>query len=330
MTRSRGSDRTPTVVTALGAAAAVGGALALGWLIRRRTSAAAQQWRHGSGRDVMAGPLGARVLGQGHPVILLIPGLASTVEFWGAAYDRLADDATLVIVDPLGFGRSMRHGDEDTVLTAEDHVAALTAAAQSLGLAGRPTTVVGHSMGASLALLWAAATPSVTSVVSFDAPLYRTQEEADERVRHLGWLESLMSKGPIAEATCEWMCRHREVGATLSTVINPELPTPVARAAILHTWPAYIGSFTSVVTAHGWVDALQELAARGVPVTLVNGSSDPVPVPGRAQELASMHESVRAVEHAGDHHLPLTAAAWCAQLIVEASERKAGGERGDA
>lgn len=269
-----------------------------------------------------AGQLGVRLLGEGEPVILLIPGLASTQSFWGAAYDRLALTATVVVIDPLGFGSSMRHGPADTVLTATEHIEAVTAAVRELGLGGRPTTVVGHSMGASLALLWAAQSPDVTGVVAFDAPLYRTRAEADERVHHLGWFEALMSKGPIAEATCAWMCTHREASALLSTLINPELPTPVARAAVQHTWPAYIGSFTNLVTDNGWMLALEILAAREVPVALVDGASDPVPVSGLALQLAQRYGSVRAITHAGAHHLPLTDAAWCVEVISSIASPK--------
>lgn len=306
---------TQAAATGLALAGATVGSLALAWTIVRRRSQAAATWQQGPGQMLRAGPLGVRLFGHGDRVIVLIPGLASTQTFWGAAYDRLGKGATVVVVDPLGFGSSMRHGPDDTVLTATEHVEALTVALRELGLAGRPTTVVGHSMGASIALLWAAQSPDAANVVAFDAPLYRTQAEADERVRHLGWFESLMSKGPVAEAVCAWMCEHREAAAVLSTLINPELPTPVARADIRHTWPGYIGSFTSIVMGGGWKQAIDALAARGVPIDLIDGASDEVPVPGRARELAVQHPHLRARTHPGGHHLPLTDPVWCAEAI---------------
>lgn len=314
--RARTNEVVRAAASGLALAGAVTGSLVLAWQLARRRSVAASMWQPGAGRILRAGPLGVRLLGEGEHVILLIPGLAATQSFWGAAYDRLAVNATVVVADPLGFGSSMRHGPRDTVLTATDHREAFTAALRELGLDGRPTTVVGHSMGASLALLWAAQSPDVTGVVAFDAPLYRTRAEADDRVRHLGWFEALMSKGTIAQATCAWMCEHREAGALLSTLINPELPTPVARAAIQHSWPAYIGSFTSIVTGDGWMPALENLANREVPVVLVDGASDPVPAPGRALELARRYATVQARTHSGAHHLPLTAADWCAEVIA--------------
>jgi len=307
------------VSTGLALAGAAAGSLALAWAVARRRSVAASQWRPGAGRMLRAGPLGVRLFGQGDRVIVLMPGLASTQTFWGAAYDRLGDGATVVVVDPLGFGSSMRDRPHDTVLTAAEHVEALSAALRELGLDGRPTSVVGHSMGASIALLWAAQSPDATRVVAFDTPLYRTAAEAEERVRHLGWFESLMSKGPVAEAVCAWMCAHREAGAVLSTLINPKLPTPVARATIRHTWPGYIGSFTNIVRGHGWEEAIDTLADRGVPIDLIDGASDAVPVPGRARELDVAHPNVRARTRPGAHRLPLTDPTWCAEAIASAS-----------
>ena len=67
----------------------------------------------------------------------------------------------------------------------------------------------------------------------------------------------------------------------------------------------------------GWLPALDGLTR--VPLTLAAGQCDPVPVPGRAAELASTRPALRTVVHPQtDHGLPFTHPDWCRQLIAEA------------
>lgn len=287
------------------------------WAILHFTSGSVRRYRRGAGANRRAGRLGVRVFGDGGPVLVLLPGIAASEAFFGAGYDRLGEVATVVVVDPLGFGSSVDDGvDADSFALAE-HLAAITAALKELHLDGRPVTVAGHSMGAALAIHWAAVTGAdIRTVIAFDAPLYRTPVEAKERVRHLGWFEALLSTGPLAHAVCEWMCRHRSAAAVLAVAINPTLPTAIARDGVRHTWPSYIQSFEALVADDRWTEAVEKLSDRGVPLMLVDGAADPVPVPGRARELAEF-PGVTARTHRGAHDLPLTSAAWCSNLLYQ-------------
>lgn len=291
------------------------GAIAAGWFATRAASPAVRAWRPGEGHVRVAGALGVRVFGQGEPVVLLLPGIAATQQFYGAAFDRLGEQATVVVVDPLGFGDSMVHGTAAESVSLATHVAALDAALDDLGLGDRPTVAVGHSMGASLALHWAATASTVRGVVAFGAPLYRSRAEADERVAGMGWFEALMAGGPIAERTCAWVCENRDQAASLAVALNPDLPPAIARAGVQHTWEAYRRSFDALVAGQSWEGALARLAERGIPVRLVDGDRDPVPVPGRARELAARFESVHAAQLTGRHDLPLARPAGCVAII---------------
>lgn len=265
-----------------------------------------------------AGRLGVRVFGQGEQVLVLIPGIAASQTYFGAAYDRLGAVATVVVVDPLGFGASMDEGVSSDMFALDEHLAAITGALRALDLDGRPLHVAGHSMGASLAIQWAAASEGdIRSVVAFDAPLYRTRAEADDRVRHMGWFEALLSTGPLAHAVCAWMCRHRSAASVLAVALNPTLPPAIARDGVKHTWFSYIQSFEALVAADTWTGAVATLSARGVRVLLVDGDTDPVPVPGRARELAAEYASVTTRSHRGGHDLPLASPEWCSRLLHE-------------
>lgn len=249
-------------------------------------------------------------------MLVLIPGIAASEAFFGSAYDRLGDVATVAVIDPLGFGSSMDAAVQPGAFAIDRHLAAVTRALRDLGLDGRPLFLAGHSMGASLAIQIAAATEAdVRGVVAFDAPLYRSAAEASDRVRHMGWFEALLSTGPLAHTVCSWMCRHRAAAAALSVILNPTMPTAIALDGVRHTWHSYIQSFDALVAGDSWAGAIASLSARGVPLHLVDGASDPVPVPGRAASIASSHPTVTHQTHPGAHDLPLAAPAWCSDLL---------------
>ena len=295
----------------------IAGALALPgwWWLRHQRSAVVRVWAPGVGDVVRAGPLRVRVFGTGETVILLLHGIIASGDSFGATYDGLGRSARVVVPDLLGFGGSM---DTAGPCDAAAHVAALDAALAALDLDRQPTTVVGHSMGGALALRWAAAHPDRTrAVVTFGAPLYRTRAEADQRMGAMGPMAVLLAgPGRVPQAVCAWTCRHRGIASWLAVGSRPDLPVPIARSGVNHTWASYSGSLDSLVRDGGWAPALHALDARRTPVVIANGAQDPVPVPSRSDELARQFLSVRSEirEHA-DHLLPLSEPGWCRSLI---------------
>lgn len=300
-----------------GSLVGAGLALTCGWWLRQHRSGAAHVWSPGAGEASRAGPLRVRVFGRGEVVVLLLHGLVSSGGTFGAAYDVLGQRARVVVPDLLGFGGSM---DAVGSCDASAHIAALDAALEALDLDRHPVVVVGHSMGAGLALRWAAAHPDrVRGVVTLGAPLYRSDAEATERLREMGPMVALLAgRGWVSRTICELSCRHRYLASWLAVASQPELPVPVARAVSQHTWTSFSGSLDSLVRDTGWLVALDRLAGEGIPVVLAAGDGDPVPVPGQGAELARQFPSTRYETHPdADHLLPLTDPAWCRDLIEQ-------------
>jgi len=124
-------DSSARLTAALGL---MGGAAWWGW--RHSRSKAVAAWDPSAGESVRAGPLQVRVLGSGEPVVLLLHGMVAAGNSFGAVYDRLAERATVVVPDLLGFGGSMATtGRTDS----SAHIAALDAALDDLQLQHRPT-----------------------------------------------------------------------------------------------------------------------------------------------------------------------------------------------
>jgi pimeloyl-ACP methyl ester carboxylesterase len=299
------------------------------WTSIHALSQEARLWRPGTGKRTQVAGLGVRMYGLGETVVVLLAGLASSERFWGEKYDVIGQRARVVAIDPIGFGASIHHPALQETVDAGVHVDAVLEVLRTLDLHTQPVVFVGHSMGASLALRAGARHAPTRAVVAFDAPLYRSAEEASDRIRHMGWFEALLAQGPLAERVCQWMCHNRTVARGVAIAISPQIPVAVARDSVEHTWSGYIAGFDSLVRDSGWSDALVDLAARNVPVRLVDGEKDPVQVPGRAKELERAYPNITATRLPGGHRLPLSDPERCASIVSSVLSEYAISSEGD-
>ncbi len=292
---------------------AVGAAL---WAARHISAPTVRHWSRSPAPTATAGRLRVRQMGTGAPATVLLHGIVGCGDYFGVAYDALAHDRRLIVPDLLGFGDSYQ-ASATSGYGLDAHLDALDEMAAALRLSG-PLTVVGHSMGAVLALHWAARRRTeVERVVALSAPLYESTDEGLSRVRDMGRFEAAMALDtPLARATCGWMCRHRATASWVATALKPHLPVTVARRGVLHTWPAYLSAMQTIVLGSPWPAALSALIAARIPVLFASGARDPVPVPGRVDGLVAEHPTISSATHpTAAHDLPLTRPAWCRALI---------------
>lgn len=257
------------------------------------------------------GILTARVLGdRGVPVVLL-HGIAGSSNFWGAAYDSLADRARLVAPDLLGFGDSPWPA---SGYGPDEHADAVVACLQEIGIQV-PAIVVGHSLGALIALRIAVRYPDrVRSVVGLAPPIYRNRSEAKSRMSGYGLMERLFSsESRFAKAICMWMCAHRPAAAKIAVWLRPDLPPAIARDAVRHTWTSYSETYRRVLAAAEGASWLPDLT---VPLVLVAGDRDNLVDLDFLKELTDRFPlvSVRVRKGAG-HDLPIAFPDYCLEAI---------------
>ena len=202
-----------------------------------------------------------------------------------------------------------------------DHLDALDAMADNLGIADVRHIVGGHSMGGILALHWAARhRERVERVVTWGAPLQTSREAALAAIDRMGFVERLfVLDTSVSRAVCAWSCAHRELAGWLATATSPEVPVALARQGVLHTWAAYRGVLEEVILASDWQPAIEALDAQGVPMVLARGARDPVADAAVVDRLASRYERVAALTHpTAGHELPLSDPPWCVREVADA------------
>lgn len=291
----------------------VGIGLAAGaWALRHRRSVAVQSWAPSHFDAVRAGSLHVRTGGSTGPLVVLLHGLVATGDIFGAPFDSLAESSMLVVPDLLGFGRSL---DERRFLfTTDEHLDALDAMLDDLGLGHQPLIIGAHSMGVALAVRWAARHGArCEAVVGFGAPVYPNATAVHDTIAETGLMaRAFVATTRWAQAVCRLNCRHRRIAGLIAAAAAPELPTRIARAASLHTWPAYRDAIDDVISATDWPRTLSELAATGTNVELVWGTEDRIG--DRAFATTLPGATVDEVDGA-DHHLPLTHPTQCIERL---------------
>lgn len=263
------------------------------------------------------GRLWARSVGGRGDAVVLLHGLISTGDVFGAAYDQLAATHRLVVPDLLGFGRSM---DEERVsFGVEAHLDALDELADRTGLFESPCWTLGaHSMGVSLALRWAGRHPDrIVRVVGWGAPVYPSPEQARSHIAGSMMTRLFALDTELAARACALSCRHRTAAGWLSVVAEPRLPVSIARAAPLHTWPAYREAIQHLVLDVDWDDLVGECDRHAIEVGFVWGAKDRVGDRICAERLVE-HRRLGWVEELdrGDHRLPLTNPTTCIEQLL--------------
>jgi pimeloyl-ACP methyl ester carboxylesterase len=255
------------------------------------------------------GTLAVRTLGSAGSPIVLLHGLPSSGRFWGAEYDDLAATGRLVVPDLLGFGRSPR---PTGGYGPDDHADAVAATLRGAVVDNAPALVVGHSVGALVALRLAVRHPSlVTGVIGFGPPIYRDYRDARHHLAHLGPLARLFGLDTRwAELACTLLCQHHpRAAARIAARLRPDLPAALAADAVEHSWESFSETLTRVVltadAAH-WLDQIE------VPTHVIAGSDDPLVDIPYLQELAQRQPRLDlAVWPGAGHDLPLTDPTAC-------------------
>jgi pimeloyl-ACP methyl ester carboxylesterase len=265
-------------------------------------------------------PLHLETFGTGERTLAFLPGHGLTTRYFASRVAPLAARHRVVLVDLLGFGRSPKPW---TRYTADRHVAELRRVLAPLG----PLTLVGHSLGARLAVTYAARYPDqVRCLVLLSLPYFGGAREAYRHFAH-GELPGrwVSTRRPLTAVACVLI---RRVLYPFLPRLEPDLPREVVEDVRLHHWRSDVSTLRECLFGYDLPADVARLAP-ALAVLCLHGSDDrSAPIEG-VRRFAARHPNttVRVLEGA-DHHPLLRDPARCVEEIRAAAvldENPAGG-----
>jgi len=229
--------------------------------------------------------LAAVTRGTGPTTLLLLHGVGLRAEAWGAQFDL---PARIVAPDMPGHGESPWNGNN---LTLEDYV---HAALDLLKRLDAPAIVVGHSMGAMLALELANRAPELVKGVAALNAIFERNLPAQKSVQ--GRASALDGKSiPDPAPTLErWfgMAASAERDACASWLIDVNPAT-------------YKCAYTAFATSQ--IPDRDSLSRLTCPALFMTGSEEPNSTPAMSETMASLAPNGRSIIVDGAAHMmPMT------------------------
>lgn len=257
-------------------------------------------------------PLMTREEGRGRP-LLFLHALGASSRYWYGRLGSLPDDYRCVMPDLLGFGRSPK---PDVGYTVGDHLAALRLTLERLDLTDQPIVLVGHSLGAVLALEYAAMLPAeVCGVIGLGLPYYASKAEAEAYISDHGqWMARVtVRNGRVAHLTHIVLSSLRPLIAPVAARTARGFPPEVAADSMHHTWASYSRTLNQCILSHSLTPTMDALPA--LPIRALHGTHDPSAPLAGVQTLASRMTNFRLQMLEGGHHLFFEQHAACLAAI---------------
>lgn len=260
-------------------------------------------------RYVQDAYLSCQTMGVGDQPVLLLHSVDGSANYFGAAFDELADPGPLLVPDLLGFGRSPA---SDDGYSPEEHVAALIRMLDELKIT-LPILVVGHGLGAVLGLKMASQQPErVAAVVALGAPIYRDSVSARTH------LKTTLAAGRVGHSLSRAVPGRLRMRARLPRLVagsvHLDLPLPVAGAKVAaRTAAAYEETLRCCLVESNAAEWFTQIRC---PVELVIPAHDASVDVGLLRELSDRHPNVTVtLLPFGDERLPLTHPDGCLAAI---------------
>lgn len=266
-------------------------------------------------RQAARSPLHCVASGSTGEQYVFLHGLGATLRYWQAGFGDHVPKGRLLLPDLMGFGDSPKPWFRHTV---ERHVERLHPHLETLG----EVTLVGHSLGAALALAYAARHPeNVRRLVLISLPYFGGETAAYRWLRRTphGWIVT-----NVALMTLACILTRRVMAHWLPAILR-DLPRDIAQDVVKHSWIASTTSLWDVVYRHDLVRDAEALGGR-VPVLCIHGQDDKT-VPAEAvKALAEARPNWSTVIFPGvDHHPWLRRSSACQTLVFGDADRPAAG-----
>lgn len=231
------------------------------------------------------------------PVVVLVHGFLADHTYWKNLTPFLENDHSVISVDLLGFGQSPKPKTTASY-SLQRQAKALYQTLADQRLIGRSFTLVGHSMGALVALQMSLLYPiQPRSLILLNMPFFKNAVEARRQIEATGRFYRVML--------------YKQASRPLWTLFKPMLPS--FGAARRHTHSSRQGSLHAVETAN----SLELLKASLIPTHLVVGSCDRAVYRNNLDD-SVLPDNVHIHTVPTGHHTAKQTPEWVRQLIEHA------------
>lgn len=217
-----------------------------------------------------------RQSGFDRETILFLHGIGSSGDEWREVVKTLPDDVAIITIDLLGFGQSPRP--EWARYDAREQARAVIATLLRRGVRRR-LTIVGHSMGALVAVEVAKRYPLlVKSLVLCSPPFYNPDRDGRlpnaDRVLQRLYAQVERRQAPFLKIA-QFAIKHK--------LVNP------AFSVTEETLPTYIQTLKGTIISQSAYDDVKTLRC---PITIVYGSLDPFVIDKNLKSIAKANPRV--------------------------------------
>lgn len=232
--------------------------------------------------------------GEG-PAILLIHGLGGSWRYWRRGLDGIRTQHTVYLPDLVGFGRSPKpRGDYSLAM----HVQALT---PLLDEADGPMTVVGHSMGAVVALgLYARFPDRVKRLTLIGLPYFPSRELAETSLAEVALMNRLVIR---RSWLAPGMCYLKDLLGLPIFAPIAGMPVDLYRDYWKHTWASFSRSLFNTLLGSDVAGLFASVDRTRV--SLIHGKHDPIAPIDHVRSLVDRFPDLALRELKGGHHLYL-------------------------
>jgi pimeloyl-ACP methyl ester carboxylesterase len=245
----------------------------------------------------------------GGPALLLLHGLGGSWRYWRRGLDGVRDHHTVYLPDLLGFGRSPKPRSDYSLSVHVDALARLVDEATG------PITVVGHSMGAIVALgLYARFPARVERLVLIGLPYFPSRELAEASLSTVALMNRLViGRSRLAPA----LCYLKDLLALPIFAPLAGMPMDLYRDYWKHTWASFSRSLFNTLLASDVAGLFQSVDRSKI--RLLHGRHDPIAPIQHIRSLVDRLPDLALRELRGGHHLYLMYPRLLNRLMTEAT-----------
>ncbi len=227
----------------------------------------------------------------GRAPVVLLHGIGSRGQSWWPVIDPLATRFHLYQLDMRGHGAS---GKPSAGYLVEHYAADLDAALDALDLQGGETRIMGHSLGALVALYWASEHPSRAAALVVEDPSLRVPPNIVEAFD--GW-QQLAALTPAQAAA--WYRQEYPDWSDEDCLRRAETITSTAPSVF-----AELRTEAQEALARGTTDRMHILSGVQVPALLLYGSQElgSIVAPADAERFVQIMPRGRAIQIPGAGH----------------------------